>query len=101
MGKVLAMEAGIKLDPAAMNFAIRHLYDKRAENGYILYKGYGPFTVESRQVPEPLPMDPKKKAAGHVQSMNGKLGTGAALFSMLDGYEKAVKNCYNRPTDHF
>jgi sialate O-acetylesterase len=96
MGKVLAREAGLKVDPSALNFDVRFLYDKRAENGFILYCGYGNFLPADRQIKEPEPIAPAAAKGGTVMSMNGKLGTGAALFSLLDGYEKGVSNCAER-----
>ena len=93
MGMVLAKEAGVKVDQHVLDYALKHLHHKRAEHGWILYNGYGPFLVESRQIDAPQPIDPALKAAGRLSSMNGKLGTGAALFSLLDGHDKAVRNC--------
>ncbi|MEM7391417.1 MAG: DUF6288 domain-containing protein [Verrucomicrobiota bacterium] len=41
----------------------------------------------------PEPMVPVDAANGLVISMNGKLGTAAALFSLLDGYDQTVDHC--------
>jgi len=96
MGRVLAREAGLKVDPSALNFDVRFLYDKRAENGFILYNGYGNFLPSDRQIDKPEAITPAAAKSGTVISMNGKLGTGAALFSLLDGCEKGVSNCAER-----
>ena len=39
---------------------------------------------------------PSLKVVDMANSMNGKLGTAAALFSLLDGYGKAVTHCSHR-----
>jgi sialate O-acetylesterase len=96
MGAVLARQAGVKVNEDVLNFDLDHLHRKRAENGWILYNGYGPFLVTSRQVDEPPAIDPDAQAAGLLSSMNGKLGTGAALFSLVEGYDKAVYECSTR-----
>jgi sialate O-acetylesterase len=87
MGMLHAKEAGLKVDNTVLCTAVRHLYYKRAENGYVQYAYTG------LRIDEPAPIDPKQAASGTVGSLNGKLGTAAALFSMVNGADKAVKNC--------
>ena len=87
MGMLHAKEAGLKVDNTVLGTALRHLYYKRAENGYVQYAYNG------LRIDEPHTIDPKQAANGTVGSLNGKLGTAAALFSMVNGADKAVKNC--------
>ncbi len=96
MGEVLANEAGLNIDKRRMLFNLKHLYIKRAEHGYVKYCGYGPIPFERRQIPAPLQITTENKDTGTYSSMNGKLGTAAALYSLVDGYEKAVENCSKR-----
>ena len=93
IGAVLAKEAGAAVDEQVLAFDIDYLHEKRAENGWILYNGYSPFLISSRQISEPPSIDSKAQAAGRLSSMNGKLGTGAALFSLMEGYDQAVHEC--------
>jgi sialate O-acetylesterase len=87
MGMLYAKEAGLKVDEFVLGRALKYLNYKRAENGFVLYAYSG------LRIDEPLPIDPEHEAKGLVNSMNGKLGTAAALFSLPDGYDKAVSNC--------
>ena len=90
MGFIYAKQAGLKVDDFVLGRALRHLNYKRAEHGFVLYGYFG----LRRDAPEPI--DPEERAKGLVISMNGKLGTAAALFSLLDGYDRAVANCSER-----
>jgi len=87
MGLELANEAGLDIDQASLKRGIDHFYKGRAQFGYVEYASANLRLKEAR------PVDPKEEAAGMMQNMNGKLGTAAALFSMLDGYQDAVKIC--------
>jgi Family of unknown function (DUF6288)/Beta-galactosidase jelly roll domain len=93
MGSLLAHEAGLKINKDRLFFDLKYLYTKRAEYGYVKYFGYGAMTVEQRQIEAPEEMTPELMAIGKVKTQNGKLGTAAALFSMVNGYEKAVDMC--------
>jgi Family of unknown function (DUF6288) len=96
MGALLAYEAGLDVNKEKLWFDLKYLNDKRAEYGYVKYKGYGAMTVEDRQIDAPEEITEKAKANGTYSSMNGKLGTAAALFSMVDGYEKTMEACATR-----
>jgi len=78
MGLQLAKEAGVNIDEVALQRGITHFNKGRAEYGYVLY-GYGPQLRKDG----PDPINPDVEAAGLVNSMNGKLGTAAALFRLL------------------
>jgi len=90
IGFQLAREAGLKVDKLVMSRALKYLNYKRAEYGFVLYA----YSGLRRDKPEPI--DPGAQAKGMLSSMNGKLGTAAALFSLLDGYDAAVTNCSHR-----
>jgi hypothetical protein len=97
MGLQLAKEAGLKVDEDVLRKAIRHLHYKRAEHAYVQY-AYS--NLRRERVP---PINPTAEARGLISSMNGKLGTAAALFSLIDGYGATVdinaRHCvyaYNR-----
>lgn len=90
MGLIHAKQAGLKVDDFVLGRALRHLNYKRAEHGFVLYGYFG------LRIDAPAPIDPANRAQGLVNSMNGKLGTAAALFNLLDGYDKAVTNCSER-----
>jgi sialate O-acetylesterase len=100
MGLVMAKEAGLKLDETALQGGLDYFYFRRAENACVMYVGYpkGDFDPSSvfPNIDEAEPMNPKEKATGRVRSWNGKLGTAAALYSMLEGKSKAVKACSSR-----
>jgi sialate O-acetylesterase len=90
MGFQLAREAGLKVDELVMGRALKHLNYKRAEYGFVLYAYSG------LRLDQPAPIDLADEAQGLLSSMNGKLGTAAALFSLLDGYDDAVTHCSHR-----
>ena len=86
MGMQLAKEAGLDIDDIALNRGLKHFHDGRAEYGYVLYS-YG-----SLQRKGPAPMNPEAERAGKLWSMNGKLGTAAALYDLVDN-KGAVDSC--------
>jgi len=93
MAAILADEAGLKINKEKLFFDLKYLYVKRAEYGYVKYFGYAPMTIEQRQTEAPDEITPGNKSKGNFSTMNGKLGTAAALFNMVSGYEKAVDMC--------
>ncbi|MDT8389327.1 MAG: DUF6288 domain-containing protein [Lentisphaeria bacterium] len=86
MSLILAQEAGVEIEPLALERGLRHFNYKRAEYGYVLYARRG-------RIEKPFPIVPEAEANGMVWSMNGKLGTAAALFNMVDGYPDTVEIC--------
>jgi Family of unknown function (DUF6288)/Beta-galactosidase jelly roll domain len=93
MGTVLANEAGVKINKDKLLFDLKYDYIKRAEYGYVHYNGYGSIPIERRQIEAPLEITPENMAKGNYSTANGKLGTAAALYSLVEGYEKAVDMC--------
>jgi len=93
MATILADEAGLKINKERLFFDLKYLYTKRAEYGYVKYCGYGEIPVEGRQIEAPEEITPEQKTNGKYSSMNGKLGAAAALYSLVDGYNKAVEMC--------
>jgi Family of unknown function (DUF6288) len=96
MATILADEAGLKINKDRLVFDLKYLYTKRAEYGYVKYCGYGEIPIEGRQIEAPEEITPANKANGSYSSMNGKLGAAAALYTMVDGYGKAVDMCSTR-----
>jgi hypothetical protein len=96
MGELLADEAGLNINKSKLKFNLNYLYEKRAEYGWVKYCGYGAQPFSNRQAEEPLEITTENKTDGTYSSMNGKLGTAAALFSMVKGREKAVAMCSTR-----
>ena len=86
MGMLLADEAGLDIDKGAMKRGLIHFNKCRAEYGDVIY-WYHPL----RRV-GPKPIKPEAEAAGLLSSMNGKLGTAAALFSMVN-YNATTEIC--------
>ena len=78
MGMQFAKEAGLEVDELALRRGLRHFRDGRAEHAFVLYS-YG-----SLQRPGPSAIDPEAEANGKLGSMNGKLGTAAALYTLVD-----------------
>ena len=87
MGLELAKEAGLNIDTVALQRGIDHFYKGRAEYAYVEY------AYSNLRLPAPAPIDPAEETKGTMQNRNGKLGTAAALFGMLDGYSNATKMC--------
>jgi len=87
MGLILANQAGVDIDKQALKWGVDHFYKGRAQFGYVEYQYSG------LRITEPKTVNPEDETNGMMQNMNGKLGTAAALFSMLDGYQDAVKIC--------
>jgi len=87
MGLELANEAGVDIDRQALKWGVDHFYKGRAEYGYVEYQ------YSNLQISAPKPFGPEDEAKGMMQNMNGKLGTAASLFCMIDGYDKATKIC--------
>jgi hypothetical protein len=80
MGMLYAKDAGLDIDEVALERGIRHFRYQRAEHAFVLYS-YANVRRDS-----PPMLDPDAEAAGKLSSMNGKLGTAAALFSLLDDH---------------
>lgn len=78
MGMVLAKEAGVEVDEVKLQRGLKHFYYRRAEYGDVIY-WYHPLWRD-----RPKAVNPGAEAIGKLWSMNGKLGTAAALFSMVD-----------------
>jgi hypothetical protein len=93
MGLVLANEAGLLEDKNQLLFDLKYLNVGRAEYGWVKYFGYADMTQQARQCSGPPEITEEQKKTGMYSNMNGKLGTAAALFSMVDGYEKSVNAC--------
>ena len=89
MGMQYAKEAGLDIDEGALQRALKHFNYKRAEFGYVLYWYGGDILWKDK----PDPISPAAEAAGKLWSMNGKLGTAAALYQLMDGYPNTVANC--------
>ena len=91
MGLKLAKDAGLEISEESLQRGIRHFNEKRAEYAHI---PYGITRLEG-----PAPVDPVAEAIGKTDSMNGKLGTGAALFTVVDNegaYKDTVEICSRR-----
>jgi hypothetical protein len=86
MGMLLADEAGLDIDKKAMERGLVHFNKRRAEYGDVIY-WYHPLRREG-----PKPINPEAEAGGLISSMNGKLGTAAALFSMVN-YTATTEIC--------
>jgi len=78
MGMQLAKEAGLKIDELALQRGANHYYEGRAEYASVVY------TYWNSKRDGPPTMSPNSEANGKLWSMNGKLGTAAALYDMLD-----------------
>ncbi|MBT3296298.1 MAG: hypothetical protein HN383_13600 [Verrucomicrobia bacterium] len=78
MGMQLAKEAGLEIDELALERGLEHHNKGRAEYGSVVYS-YGGGLRDG-----PAPINPDAEAKGHLWSMNGKLGTAAALYNMVD-----------------
>ena len=86
MGMQLAKEAGLEIDELALSRGLEHFNKGRAEYGFVLYS-YGSLRKDG-----PPLINPEAEAAGKLWSMNGKLGTAAALYSMV-GVKDSVDIC--------
>lgn len=86
MGMLYAKEAGLEVDELALKRGLKHFHDGRAEVGFVLY------SYSNLKRDKPQTINPEAEANGKLWSMNGKLGTAAALFSMVDDY-KSVDAC--------
>ncbi|MDX1679419.1 MAG: DUF6288 domain-containing protein [Akkermansiaceae bacterium] len=96
MGEVLANEAGLEMNQSKIFYDLQYLYVKRAEYGIVNYCGYGAKPIEHRQAEGVEPIPEEKKKTGMFSAMNGKPGMAAALYSMVEGYDKAVYECSRR-----
>jgi len=86
MGMQLAKEAGLEIDELALKRGLKHFNDGRAEYAFVLYS-YGGLRREG-----PPAINPEAEAKGKLWSMNGKLGTAAALYRLVD-YNDSVEIC--------
>lgn len=86
MGMLLAKEAGLEIDEVALERGLVHYHKQRAEYGDVIY-WYHPLRRDG-----PKQIRPEAEANGKLWSMNGKLGTAAALFNMA-GYPTATEIC--------
>ena len=86
MGMLYAKEAGCEVDEVALQRGLKHFNYRRAEYGDVIY-WYHPLWRDG-----PKMINPEAEAAGKLWSMNGKLGTAAALFNMV-GYAKTKEIC--------
>ncbi len=78
MGMILADEAGLDIDEVAMARGLKHFNEGRAEYGFVVY-GYWNTHRDG-----PSAINPEAEAKGKLSSMNGKLGTAAALYRLVD-----------------
>lgn len=86
MGMLLANEAGLDIDRVALERGLTQFNKNRAEYGSVVYSYDG----SHRQGPPTI--SPEGEAKGKLWSMNGKLGTAAALYNMVD-YKTSVDIC--------
>jgi len=86
----LAKDAGVDVDKVSLKQGIVHFNDRRAEYGHV---PYGISYVDG-----PPPIDPVADAKGMGNSWNGKLGTSAALFTVVqdEGAYKATVEITSR-----
>lgn len=98
MGTILSKEAGLEVNEKKLLFDLKYLYVKRAEYGHVRYHGYGNFPIETRQTEAPAEVTEEEKKNGGLSPMNGKPPMAAVMFSLVEGYEKAVEICSTRAT---
>jgi len=101
MGDILAKEAGLDVNEKKLLFDLKYLYVKRAEHGYVKYCGYGSIPIEGRQIDAPEEITEEQKKTGTFSAMNGKPAMAAAMFSLVEGYEKAIEACTTRSLHAF
>jgi sialate O-acetylesterase len=90
MGLQLAKEAGLPIDELALKRGLVHFSKGRAEYAFVLYS-YG-----NLRIPGPHLVNPDAEARGKLASDNGKLGTAAALYSLVkenDTVEICSRQC--------
>lgn len=90
MGLQLAKEAGLAIDELALKRGLVHFSKSRAEYAFVMYS-YG-----NLRIPGPHLINPDAEASGKLGSDNGKLGTAAALYSLVgekDTVEICSRNC--------